>query len=57
MKTHNGIFYFPSRFDANEYAIEHGRGAVYRLVEYRRGWAIQLRRGGPYVGPGKGTDR
>lgn len=50
MKQHKGTFYFKYHEDALKYAIE-GNWPTDRLIQYQRGWAIQLRRSGPYVGP------
>jgi hypothetical protein len=43
------IFYFETMHDAKAYALTHGF-PVNRIIPYQRGWAIQLRVSGPYVG-------
>lgn len=48
-KAHKGIYYFPSYQEAKKYAIEHNHPSN-RIIEYERGWAIQKRISGPYVG-------
>jgi hypothetical protein len=48
-KLHKGIRYFATRADAVEHAQAHGFPTG-RIIEYRRGWTIQLRVSGPYVG-------
>jgi len=50
IKTSKGIFYFPSFQDARTYAKEHNFPTD-RIIEYQKGWAIQFRKSGPYVGP------
>lgn len=50
MKLHKGIFYFPTWREAHDYATRHGHPTD-RIIYYARGWAIQLRISGPYVGP------
>ena len=52
MKTHKGATYFPSFPIARDYAEEHGLPAN-RIIEYGRGWAIQLRVSGPYYNADK----
>lgn len=47
--THKKIFYFETHADAKEYALTHGF-PIDRIIPYQRGWAIQLRKSGPYVG-------
>ena len=49
-KVHKGMFYWPTRADAERHALANG-WPTHRLVEYDRGWAIQLYSSGPYVGP------
>lgn len=50
MRQYKGIFYFKHYEDARKYAVEGG-WPTDRLIWYQRGWAIQLYRSGPYVGP------
>ena len=54
MQTHRGIYYFPTYQAARSYALAHNH-PISRIIEYRRGWAIQLRVSGPYVGPNEPT--
>lgn len=48
-KLHNGVRYFPTYTAAREYAQTFGFPTD-RIIYYGRGWAIQLRISGPYVG-------
>lgn len=48
--THKGIWYFKSYSIAKEVADEW-LSEWYNIVYYTRGWAIQLRKSGPYAGP------
>jgi hypothetical protein len=50
MRIYKGVFYFPTFQAARDYAQAHGYPAD-RLNSFERGWAIQLRISGPYVGP------
>ena len=50
MKTYKGIFYFPSRESAESYARKNGF-PLNRIIAYGRGYAIQTKVSGPYVGP------
>lgn len=50
MKMYKGIYYFETWQAARDYAIVY-RHPTDRIIEYERGWAIQLRVSGPYVGP------
>ena len=52
MKTHKGIYYFAKWTAAYDYAKANGWPAD-RIISYDRGFAIQLRVSGPYVGPNK----
>lgn len=52
MKTYKGNYYFPTFQDARSYAEKHNFPTT-RIIEYGRGWAIQLRIGGAYVGKTK----
>jgi len=52
-KTYKGYYYFPRYEDARDYAKEHVP-EHFKIVSYGRGWAIQLRCSGPYVGPEEG---
>ena len=52
MINHKGIFYFPSYESAREFADSQGHPTD-RIIAYERGWAIQLRKSGPYVGVSK----
>ncbi len=47
--TRKGIFYFPTYDEARTYAWKHDYPTD-RIIQYDIGWAIQLRRSGPYVG-------
>jgi hypothetical protein len=48
--THKNIWYFPTFAAARSHATIH-RLPTDRIIYYGRGWAIQYRAGGPYVGP------
>ena len=50
MRTVRGIHYFDSYPAAREYALARELPTD-RIICYGLGWAIQLRRSGPYVGP------
>jgi hypothetical protein len=50
MKTYKDIYYFPSYPAARDYAKSHGFPTD-RINSFGRGWAIQWRISGPYVGP------
>ena len=54
MKTYKDIFYFPTFDTARQYANRFGYPTD-RIIAYTRGWAIQLRVSGPYVGPNQIT--
>ena len=54
MKTIKGTYYFPTFKAAIAYAQEHNH-PTNRVIEYRRGWAIQLCVSGPYVGVNTAT--
>jgi hypothetical protein len=55
--AHKKVYYFETHGDAKEYAITHGF-PIDRIIPYQRGWAIQLRKSGPYVGnPKKRTHK
>ena len=47
MKTVRGTTYFPTFQDARNFASEHTLPTD-RIIEYGKGWAIQLRVSGPY---------
>ncbi|CAN5813034.1 hypothetical protein BH20PSE1_BH20PSE1_00880 [soil metagenome] len=49
-KQSKGIYYFPTDALAREYAVQVGAPSD-RIIEYGKGHAIQLKRGGNYVGP------
>jgi hypothetical protein len=49
MTTHKGIYYFERYETARAYALRGGF-PTNRIIYYTRGWAIQLRVSGPYVG-------
>jgi hypothetical protein len=50
------LWYFETHHHAKDYACRNVKGfPAWRIVEYTRGHAIQLRPGGPYVG--QNTDR
>lgn len=46
---HKSVYYFKTCQDAHTYAERHGHPTT-RIIHYGRGWAIQLRVSGPYVG-------
>ena len=48
--VHKGIYYFATYETARTYAQLCGY-PTNRIIEYQRGWAIQLRVSGDYVGP------
>jgi hypothetical protein len=48
-KSHKKIFYFKEYEDARSYAKKHGF-PMNRINYFERGWAIQLRPYGSYVG-------
>ena len=51
MKTmHKGVYYFPEYTDARRWALDLGY-PTHLIRSFERGWAIQLRVSGPYVGP------
>lgn len=50
MRTSKGIYYFKFYQDARDYALKHNWPSD-RIIPYIKGWAIQLYRSGPYVGP------
>lgn len=50
IKCSKGIYYFPDYVLARQYAFDHNYPAT-RIRSYLKGWAIQLRISGPYVGP------
>ena len=54
--VHRDIFYFRSRQAAIQYARRYAL-PVDRIIEYQRGWAIQLRVSGPYAGNPRQTPR
>ncbi len=55
-KTLKDIFYFSGYTTAKDYALDHSFPTD-RIIGFNRGWAIQLRVSGPYVGPKTGTPR
>ena len=48
-KEFRNVYYFESFNDAISYALKHDYPTD-RIIHYDRGWAIQLRVSGPYVG-------
>ena len=50
MKVYKGDYYFPTFQDARKYAQDNNYQTD-RIINYGRGWAIQLYISGPYVGP------
>lgn len=50
VKTHRGIYYFPTWLAATLYA-QSINAPTDRILSFQRGWAIQWHRMGPYVGP------
>jgi hypothetical protein len=49
-KVHKGVYYFDSFESARKYATDNSLPSD-RIKNYGRGWAIQQRVSGPYVGP------
>ena len=49
MTIHKDIYYFSGYSEAKQYAVEHNHPTD-RIINYERGWAIQLYVSGPYVG-------
>lgn len=47
-RLHRGIWYWPSYETARAFAERHDITAD-RIIPYKLGWAIQLRKSGPYV--------
>lgn len=56
MRVHRNTFYFPSSAEARAYAVANN-WPTNRIIEYTRGWAIQIKVSGPYVGPTSDGDR
>ena len=57
---HKGIFYWDSHEAAQEASTiwMHPKWRnLYRIVEYERGFAVQLHRSGPYLGRDLATSR
>ena len=48
--TRKGIYYFPTFTQAREFARKY-KFPTGRIIAYDIGWAIQLKKSGPYVGP------
>lgn len=48
--THKGVYYFDSHNYAETWA-RTGGFPTNRIIEYKRGYAIQLHVSGPYAGP------
>ena len=51
--TYKGTYYFDDYNDAKKYAIAN-KFPTNRIIDYERGWAIQLKVSGGYVGPDTG---
>ncbi|HKX10779.1 MAG TPA: hypothetical protein VJN67_21455, partial [Stellaceae bacterium] len=49
-KVRKGIYYFDYYQSARAYAEAHGLPTD-RIIQYKRGWAVQLEKGGDYAGP------
>ena len=49
-QTFRNVYYFPSFGEALAYATQNNWPSD-RIIHYTRGWAIQLKVSGPYVGP------
>lgn len=49
-KEYKGTYYFQTREAAKDWAIQNG-WPVDRIIEYRRGYAVQLHISGTYAGP------
>jgi hypothetical protein len=52
MKMKCDVYYFNTYEAARSYALEFG-WPTDRIISYEPGWAIQIRKSGPYVGPGE----
>jgi hypothetical protein len=50
LKTHRGIYYWPTLVAARTWAVEHG-WPTDRLIGYERGYAVQAYKSGYYAGP------
>ncbi len=47
-KLFRGVWYWPDYTDARDFAKAHGLPTD-RIIPHVRGWAIQIRKSGPYV--------
>jgi len=52
--THADIYYWTTHGEAHDVlsALPYQYTNAARVVGYPRGWAVQLHRSGPYLGPG-----
>ena len=50
LTVHNGVFYFPTRERAVEWANANG-WRTDRIMDYERGFAVQSGKSGNYAGP------
>ncbi len=51
-RVRKGIIYFAEYAEATQFKHLHARDKPdARIVKYDLGWAIQIRIGGPYLGP------
>lgn len=48
--TRNGIYYFSSHIEAENWAIDNG-WPIDRIIGYHSGYAIQAGKSGNYAGP------
>ena len=48
--THKGVRYFADCREALDFRDRYGVDGA-RVVRYQRGWAVQVRISGPYLGP------
>lgn len=48
-KLHKGHWYWPDYETARGFAVAHDLPTA-RIISYTKGWAIQMRESGPYIG-------
>ena len=52
VRIYQGVAYFPSFETARDFGSEFARGfSAWRVVGYQRGFAVQTRPSGDYLGP------
>jgi hypothetical protein len=56
MRTHKGVYYFPTFDAARDYAMSH-HWPRDRIIFYTLGWAIQRGISGDYIGPASASER